>query len=569
MDLAHAQAAFLFQQGRVPEQALRWALGQPRESGDDLCEVLLAAGWISEEVAADARGQPLRRETQRLAELEDNEETAPLPGEVRRLMAERERAAREAALQRVQGEDGQPGARSDLLLSESAPPEEDEAQGEDAEEELPPLGPYRLLRRLGQGGMGTVFLAEHTLLRRQVALKRIRPRAEVDAERALKRFEVEARAMARLEHEHILRILDIRVEQGAAYMIMELAEGGSLADRLEKTPQLPPDEAMALGEKLARALHHAHVHAIVHRDVKPDNVLFDGEGRPLLTDFGLAKPLDESLSISRPGSLIGTLLYMAPEQVKGEPVDARVDVYALGVTLLEILAGEPPFLRETQGEVLEAILNQPAPLGLLPEGTPRPVRTIVARCLAKRREDRYASAEALAEDCRRYLAREPILAQPVGVAERLLLWRRRHPALFALLIAFAFLTTLLPGLVELVRQRQQVAEAREEAQRQERVARALEDSLAQVQAAQRRAEQAERETRAARDALQVELGEAERLRSDLLGRTGQRQRAHRGFARARRGGRDSFALALGQLDLWRQAPAALLPLPGEGVDALA
>ncbi|MGE0708304.1 MAG: protein kinase [Planctomycetota bacterium] len=554
MDRSHRQAAHLFQQGRVPEQALRWALGQA--GGErDLCEVLLEQGWISGEVAHDARAaaQDASREARAAAE-RGGYETEPLPG------GERPASAPSPA-----------PAPAREAKDESAWPSGAEPAPVPGEVPVERLGPYRLLRKLGQGGMGMVFLAEHTLLRRQVALKRIRPRADVDPRRALSRFEVEARAMARLEHPHILRVLDIRVEQDAAYMVVEHAPGGSLAERLRTRGKLAADEAVRLIGQLARALQHAHEHAVVHRDVKPDNVLFDAEDNALLTDFGLAKNLDESLSMTRPGTIVGTLLYMAPEQVQGLPVDARVDVYALGVTLYELLSGQVPFNGDTHQRVIDQILRAAPPP--LPREVPGPVATIVARCLAKDREDRYPSAQALAEDCRRYLAREPILAQPVGAAERLALWRRRNPILAWVVVAATFLLALLPGLLDLVWQRRLVDEARDEAQRQERLRQVLEANLAEVTSARAHALLAEREARAASGELRAELAEAERLRADLLARAGQRRRAWRRYLSAARAlraaGRDPVPADLGAWDLWRRAPAALLPLPGEGARALA
>ncbi len=297
---------------------------------------------------------------------------------------------------------------------------------------LPTLPGFEILGLLGRGGMGVVYRAWQPRLRRLVALKMIR--AGVQAEPAeVERFLKEARAVAHLHHPHIVQIYEVGKAAGQPYLALELAEGGSLAQELAGTPQ-PAGRAAALVEQLARALQHAHEQGVIHRDLKPGNVLLTADGQIKVTDFGLAKQLDGEAAQTQTGAVVGTPSYMAPEQAAGQSkrVGPAADVYALGAILYECLTGRPPFRAETALETARQVLaDEPvAPRRLQPK-VPRDLETICLKCLAKEPEKRYASALALAEDLRRFQNHEPIRARPAGPAERLLRWCRRNPALAA------------------------------------------------------------------------------------------------------------------------------------------
>ncbi|OJW26509.1 MAG: hypothetical protein BGO49_12320 [Planctomycetales bacterium 71-10] len=299
----------------------------------------------------------------------------------------------------------------------------------------PPAIPsgYALEDVIGRGGMGVVHRARQVGLGRVVALKRIA--AGVDATPAERsRFRAEAEAAASLRHPNIVPIHDVGELDGVPYYAMELLDGGTLADRLAGGP-LPPREAATLVEALARAIEHAHRRGVVHRDLKPRNVLFDAEGTPKVADFGLAKRLDAG-TLTRTGALMGTPLYMAPEQATagpGVPVGPAADVYALGAILYECLAGRPPFPGDSPAEVLDLIRSsEPTRPGRLRPGLPRDLETIALKCLEKSPARRYASAAGLADDLGRFLRGEPILARPAGRAARLAKWARRRPSQAAL-----------------------------------------------------------------------------------------------------------------------------------------
>lgn len=326
------------------------------------------------------------------------------------------------------------------------------------------IGPYTICGELGRGGMGVVYKAHHTKLDRFVALKIALPSETPSDSSLLERFSIEARAMARLRHPAIMPILEIGEHEEMTYLAMELATGGSLAERLQKTPRLDCREALKLCETLARGLDHAHRQCIVHRDIKPENILFTEDSEPLLTDFGLAKALDEKGSqLSKTNIIMGTLSYMPVEQLEGRHgrIDGRTDIYALGVTLYQMIAGALPFEAKTQEKLMGAILfKSHDPLEKHVKGLPKSITVIVDRCLAKEADSRYATAHDLAEDCRRFLNNEPILATPVSVLERFRLWRRRNSKLYYLGIAAALLLTMsIIGLV-LERQRSEAEAAR-------------------------------------------------------------------------------------------------------------
>ncbi|WP_422928005.1 WD40 repeat domain-containing serine/threonine protein kinase [Singulisphaera sp. PoT] len=309
---------------------------------------------------------------------------------------------------------------------------------------LPTIPGYTLLEELGRGGMGVVYKARPERLSRLVALKMILAGEFAGAEAAA-RFYAEAEAVARLQHPQVVQIFRIGDYKGHPYLEMEFVEGGSLADRLDGTPWRPK-EAARLVESLALAVHHAHRRRIIHRDLKPANILLTTDATPKLTDFGLAKSLGTDEGLTRTDSIIGSPSYMAPEQTGGnaQEVGPATDVYALGAILYELLTGCPPFRAATVLETLELVkTTEPASFSRIQPGLPMDIETIALKCLQKEPARRYASAEALAADLRRFIAGEPVLARPIGSVERWFKWARRRPLTAGLAVFSAISTVLL------------------------------------------------------------------------------------------------------------------------------
>jgi serine/threonine protein kinase len=295
---------------------------------------------------------------------------------------------------------------------------------------------YEVLEELGRGGMGVVYKARQPALDRLVALKMIRGGA-LAGPGQVARFRAEALAVARLRHPLIVHIYDVGEQDGCPFLAIEFVDGGSLAERLNGTP-LPPDRAAELVSTLARATDYAHRQGIVHRDLKPANVLLTTDGTPKISDFGLAKRLDEAAGLTGSGELLGTPSYMAPEQAGGKAaaVGPAADVYALGAILYECLTGRPPFKAETALETLEQVRGRdPVSVRLLQPKVPRDLETICLKCLVKEPARRYPSGQALADDLSRFRAGTPIQARPIRVWERGTKWARRQPARAALLAA--------------------------------------------------------------------------------------------------------------------------------------
>ncbi len=263
------------------------------------------------------------------------------------------------------------------------------------------LGRYEVLSPLGAGGMGEVYRARDTELDRKVALKVLPEEVASNPDR-LKRFEREARATAALSHANVLTVFDVGREDGRAYLVFELLEGSTLGTRLARGP-LSPDEALGYAVQIARGLAAAHARGIVHRDLKPDNLFLTTAGVVKVLDFGLARvqPAAErdttASDVTGPGTVMGTVSYMAPEQAKAHPGDARSDIFALGTVLYEMLSGKHPFRRDSSAETLTAILrDEPEDLGALADTLPMTVVRLVRRCLEKRPEDRFQTANDLA-----------------------------------------------------------------------------------------------------------------------------------------------------------------------------
>jgi tetratricopeptide (TPR) repeat protein len=314
---------------------------------------------------------------------------------------------------------------------------------------LPSIPGYEILRVLGRGGMGVVYEARDTRLPRRVALKMIVAGIYANPIQ-LARFRFEAEILASLQHPHIVGVYEVGEHDECPYLALEFVEGGSL-DQYLHGQSLPVAAAARLVELLARAMHAAHQRGIIHRDLKPGNILLQsGESLvPKVSDFGLARRLEGSDQTAS-GAVLGTPAYMAPEQAGGRTrlVGPASDIYALGVILYECLTGQVPFRGETPVETLNLVLSQEPrpPRAVTPGRIPRDLETIVLKCLDKVPGRRYASAADLAEDLRRFLAGEPILARPVGLVERGWKWARRRPTAAALWMVSLAALLALAGL---------------------------------------------------------------------------------------------------------------------------
>jgi formylglycine-generating enzyme required for sulfatase activity/tRNA A-37 threonylcarbamoyl transferase component Bud32 len=307
---------------------------------------------------------------------------------------------------------------------------------------IPLLPGYTILGVLGKGGMGIVYKAQQTALKRVVALKMILHGSYADdAER--RRFVTEAETIARLQHPHVVQVFDVGEHDSMPYFSLEYCPGGSLQKLLDGTPW-EPKRAAAMVESMARAVDAAHQAGLVHRDLKPGNILLTEEGTPKIADFGLVKRLDTG-GDTQSGVLMGTPEYMAPEQASGKSreVGPAADTYALGAILYELLTGKPPFRAATLGETVYLVLRvEPVPVRRLQPQTPKDIDTICLKCLQKLPAKRYASALDLADDLRRFMNLEPIHARPTGPGERTLKLIRRRPAVAALLAMVVVVTAV-------------------------------------------------------------------------------------------------------------------------------
>lgn len=326
------------------------------------------------------------------------------------------------------------------------------------------IGRFEIRRRLGAGAFGTVYEAFDPQLQRPVALKVPQP-GMLDSPQRIERFLREARAAAQLRHPHIVPVYDAGVQGGQQFIAAAFIAGHTLADLCGEGP-MPPPRAAAIARDLAEALAYAHEHGVVHRDVKPANVLIDMEGQPNLADFGLAHFDGTSERLTRDGAILGTPAYMPPEQAKGqqgEPLPAS-DQYSLGMILYELLTGRLPFEGPPQIVLYNAIHTEPARPSKHRPGLARDLETICLRALAKRPEDRYASCQALADDLRRWLSGEPITARPVGRVERMVRWCRRQPqAASALGVAAAAAVIALTAVIFGMRRDPPIARAARDA----------------------------------------------------------------------------------------------------------
>ena len=303
------------------------------------------------------------------------------------------------------------------------------------------LGDYELLEEIGRGGQGVVFRARQKSLNRTVALKVI-SLGQWASKAHLKRFRREAEAAASLDHPCIVPIYEVDERDGSCYFSMKFVEGGQL-DEVTRREPMPIRRAVELIAKVARTVHYAHEHGILHRDIKPGNILLDAKGEPHLTDFGLARLVESESSVTHTLDILGTPSYMAPEQAVGNntAVSHATDVYGIGAVLYQLLTGHPPFAGGATYETIRLLLDtEPRQPRLLNPKIDRDLSTICLKCLEKDPKRRYSSALALAEDLERWLKHEPILARHTGIIGRSRKWVRRNPSsalLAACLVALA------------------------------------------------------------------------------------------------------------------------------------
>ena len=320
-----------------------------------------------------------------------------------------------------------------------------EENGETPPVRIPmPFGDYELQEEIGRGGQGVVYRARQKSLNRTVALKIIVLGHWATA-RHLKRFRVETEAAASLNHPSIVPIHEVGERDGCCYFSMNLIEGGQL-DEVVRREAISIRRAAELIVKLARTVHYAHEHGILHRDIKPGNILLDKEGEPHLTDFGLARLVETESTVTRTTEVLGTPSYMAPEQASGNNValTSATDIYSLGAVLYHLLTGCPPFAGGTTYETVRLVLEtEPRQPRLLNPKVNRDFSTICLKCLQKDPQRRYASALALAEDLERWLKHEPIQARRTGLFARGRKWVRRKPAIAAVItLSLALIATV-------------------------------------------------------------------------------------------------------------------------------
>ncbi len=377
---------------------------------------------------------------------------------------------------------------------------------------------YEILGELGRGGMGVVYQARQVKLNRVVALKMIRA-AGLAGSDELARFRTEAEAVARLQHPNIVQVFEVGEHEGRPYFSLEFCSGGSLDKKLAGSP-LPAEEAARLVELLAQAMQAAHQANVIHRDLKPANVLLSADGTPKITDFGLAKKLDEA-GQTQTGAVMGTPSYMAPEQAEGNRVvGPACDIYALGAILYECLTGRPPFKAATLSDTMMQVLHQePVSPRQLNAQVPRDLETVCLKCLEKEPTRRYLSAAALADDLHRFLAGETVKARPVGTWERAWRWARRRPAVSGLLAAVVLVSAAgVAGMITLYRaallerdravgQEQEAATERDRAFAQEKLTASERDRALQAEA---------RAAASAREA-QDQAARAEKVSAFLVG----------------------------------------------------
>ena len=352
------------------------------------------------------------------------------------------------------------------------------------------VGQYDLLQKVGKGSFGTVWKARDTRLDCIVAIK-IPRFGQLHGEEG-ERFVKEARAAAQLQHPNIAHVREVGLGDVTPYIASDFIEGTPL-DEILAEQRLGPREAAQLCIKIAGALHYAHERGVVHRDLKPSNIMIDSSGEPHLMDFGLAKREAGEVTMTLDGQIIGTPAYMSPEQARGSghEADRRCDVYSLGVLLFEMLTGEQPFRGNIRMLLKQVVEDAPPALRKLNSHIPRDLETICLKCLEKRPEKRFASAEAVADELRRFLHGVPIMSRPIGPHDRAWRWCRRKPLVAGLAAAFLLASiggTLISSLfaVEAIEQANAASVARDRAEHQkERAERRTEEVRAAKEEAER------------------------------------------------------------------------------------
>jgi serine/threonine protein kinase len=273
------------------------------------------------------------------------------------------------------------------------------------------FGPYTIVEKIAEGGMAVVYKGFQESLNRYVAIKVLRGELAQD-QQFIARFRREALAAGKLSHPSILQVYDAGVAHGVYYIVMDYAQGGTLKE-LTRWGPMDPERAASLIAQVADALGYAHQQGLVHRDVKPTNILLTRDGRPLLTDFGIAKALYETSQLTRTGTSIGTPDYMAPEQIEGKPVDGRTDIYSLGIVLYELLSGRVPFRASTPVALLYKQINDPPPpLRSLNVEVPSWLEAVLDKALAKRPQDRFQQASEFAQALRQQYVPGPVARPP-------------------------------------------------------------------------------------------------------------------------------------------------------------
>lgn len=413
------------------------------------------------------------------------------------------------------------------------------------------VGEYELVDEIGRGGMGVIYRARHRRLGRIVALKMISA-GRLASTDEIRRFRTEAEAAAQLDHPHIVPIYEVGEVNGQPFFTMRLIDGGSLQQALsERRPPFAVAHAVRLMAQVARAVHHAHQRGILHRDLKPGNILLDRQGEPHVTDFGLVKQLDGTApqggndALTRTGAIVGTPSYMSPEQARAErSLTTASDIYSLGAILYELLTGQPPFRGPNPVETLMQVLEKEPPRPRSLNGRlDQDLETICLKCLEKDPAQRYASAASLADDLERWLRREPIQARPISTLERAWRWCRRNPTVATLATAVTLL--LISTVIGLAVANAAIARSRDAA---EQAAARERELRTQEEAQRRRADRlAEEEKR-----MRTTLESAQRLLTNAFNSTRAALNKERILAFANRLGTARMALSMNQVALAEQ-----------------
>jgi len=335
------------------------------------------------------------------------------------------------------------GEPEKTLLSDDGSPEAEEPASRIGEH-VRYFGEYELVDEIARGGMGVVFKARQVSLNRIVALKMILA-GNLAGSEEVARFKTEAEAAANLDHPGIVPIYEIGEHDGQHYFSMGFIDGPSLHDEVRNGP-LTARDAVTLCQKIANAISYAHENGVIHRDLKPANVLLDCDREPKITDFGLAKQVQDDSGLTQTGAVMGTPGYMPPEQASGEmsQVGALADVYSIGAILYCLVTGRPPFQASSAIDTLTQVMNEePVAPQQLNSGVDADLQTIILKCLEKQADRRYASADELSQELSRYLNGEPIHARPVSRLERVWRWGKRKPAVATVCALAAILLVLL------------------------------------------------------------------------------------------------------------------------------